>query len=176
MAPFATNTFRISSGDVKQGWDAMVMVITCLSWFAARRHSDIFHLLLGPKNRESPLSCHSGEIRNIQYPLSPWKPSEEDQCYVGSISGWIGKCCHGDNEEKVYHELCQILEEWIEIYKEDNRPLPLNISTKKYSGKFQLRIDSDLHKALAIRAMQANESLNSFCNKVLNKVISQPAV
>ena len=33
--------------------------------------------------------------------------SEEDQCYVGSIPGWIGKCCHGDNEEKVYHELCQ---------------------------------------------------------------------
>ncbi len=20
--------------------------------------------------------------------------SEEDQCYVGSIPGWIGKCCH----------------------------------------------------------------------------------
>jgi predicted RNase H-like HicB family nuclease len=75
--------------------------------------------------------------------------SEEDQCYVGSIPGWIGKCCHGDNEEKVYHELCRILEEWIEIYKEDNRPLPSNISTKIYSGKFQLRIDSDLHKALA---------------------------
>jgi len=100
--------------------------------------------------------------------------SEEDQCYVGSIPGWIGKCCHGDNEEKVYHELCQILEEWIEIYKEDNRPLPPNISTKKYSGKFQLRIDSDLHKALAIRAMQADESLNNFCNKVLKKIISQP--
>lgn len=100
--------------------------------------------------------------------------SEEDQCYVGSIPGWIGKCCHGDNEEKVYHELCQILEEWIEIYKEDNRPLPSNISTKKYSGKFQLRIDSDLHKALAIRAMQADESLNNFCNKVLKKIISQP--
>ncbi len=98
--------------------------------------------------------------------------SDEDQCYVGSIPGWIGKCCHGDNEEDVYRQLCRILEEWIKIYEEDNMPLPPSISGKKYSGKFQLRVDSDLHKALAIRAMQANESLNSFCGKILKKTIS----
>lgn len=97
--------------------------------------------------------------------------SEEDQCYVGSIPGWIGKCCHGDNEEDVYRQLCQILDEWIEIYENDNIPLPASISGKKFSGKFQLRVDSDLHKALAIRAMQANESLNSFCGKILRKTI-----
>ena len=99
--------------------------------------------------------------------------SEEDQCYVGSIPGWIGKCCHGDNEENVYRQLCQILDEWIEIYENDNIPLPTSISGKKYSGKFQLRVDSDLHKTLAIKAMQANESLNSFCGKILRKTILQ---
>jgi predicted HicB family RNase H-like nuclease len=99
--------------------------------------------------------------------------SDEDQCYVGSIPGWIGKCCHGDNELKVYHQLCQILEEWIEIYAEDKIPLPSRITAKKYSGKFQLRIDSDLHKALAIKAMQADESLNNFCGKILKKTILQ---
>ncbi len=46
--------------------------------------------------------------------------SDEDQCYIGSIPGWIGKCCHGDNEENVYRQLCRILEEWIEIYEEDD--------------------------------------------------------
>ncbi len=99
--------------------------------------------------------------------------SEEDQCYVGSIPGWIGKCCHGDNEENVYRQLCQILYEWIEIYENDNIPLPASISGKKYSGKFQLRVDSDLLKTLVIKAMQANESLNSFCGKILRKTISQ---
>jgi predicted HicB family RNase H-like nuclease len=99
--------------------------------------------------------------------------SEEDQCYIGSIPGWIGKCCHGDNEEDVYRQLCQILDEWIEIYENDKIPLPASISGKKYSGKFQLRVDSDLHKALAIRALQANESLNSFCGKILRKTILQ---
>ena len=99
--------------------------------------------------------------------------SDEDQCYIGSIPGWIGKCCHGDNEETVYRQLCQILYEWIEIYEEDNIPLPASISGKKFSGKFQLRVDSDLHKALVIKAMQANESLNNFCGKILRKTILQ---
>ncbi len=97
--------------------------------------------------------------------------SDEDQCYIGSIPGWIGKCCHGDNEQEVYNELCQILKEWVEIYEEDNIPLPSNIARKNFSGKFQLRIDSELHKALTIKAMQANESLNSFCGKILKKTI-----
>ena len=102
--------------------------------------------------------------------------SDEDQCYVGSIPGWIGKCCHGDNEVEVYHQLGQILEEWIKIYEEDKIPLPSSITAKKYSGKFQLRIDSDLHKALAIKAMQADESLNNFCGKILKKTILQADV
>jgi len=102
--------------------------------------------------------------------------SDEDQCYVGSIPGWIGKCCHGVNEVEVYHQLGQILEEWIEVYEEDKIPLPSSITAKKYSGKFQLRIDSDLHKALAIKAMQADESLNNFCGKILKKTILQADV
>lgn len=51
--------------------------------------------------------------------------SEEDICYVGSIPGWIGKCCHGDEKIQVYRELTELLEEWIDIYKEDKRPLPI---------------------------------------------------
>lgn len=63
--------------------------------------------------------------------------SEEDGCYVGSIPGWIGKCCHGDDEEKVYKELSKILNEWIEIYEQDGIALPLKVTKKKYSGKFK---------------------------------------
>ncbi len=98
--------------------------------------------------------------------------SEEDQCYVGSIPEWIGKCCHGDNEGDVYRQLCQILDEWIDIYEKDNRPLPPGLSGKKYSGKLEINIDDDLHKALAIRAMQANESLSDFCGKLLKHTVS----
>jgi predicted RNase H-like HicB family nuclease len=45
--------------------------------------------------------------------------SDEDQCYVGSCPELFGAGCHGDNEAKVYKELCQIVDEVIELYKED---------------------------------------------------------
>lgn len=50
--------------------------------------------------------------------------SQEDGCYVGSVPGWIGPCCHGDDEAKVYQEVCDVVDEWIEIYKKGGRPLP----------------------------------------------------
>lgn len=50
--------------------------------------------------------------------------SDEDGCFVGQCPGVIGPCCHGDDETEVYAELCQIVEEWIELWKEDGKPLP----------------------------------------------------
>ncbi|MBC8518800.1 MAG: toxin-antitoxin system HicB family antitoxin [Gammaproteobacteria bacterium] len=93
--------------------------------------------------------------------------SEEDQCYVGSVPGWIGQACHGDNEEKVYHQLCQIVDEWIDIYKKDGNPLPEPTAGKTYSGKFVLRMEPELHKQLAIHAAQAGVSLNKYCSQQL---------
>ncbi len=97
--------------------------------------------------------------------------SEKDQCYVGAVPGWIGKCCHGNDEMKVYQDLCKIVDEWIEIYKKDGRPLPPP-ANKRYSGKFVLRAGSELHQALAIRALNQGESLNSYVVKALKKTVS----
>ena len=50
--------------------------------------------------------------------------SEEDQAFVGECPGIIGPCCHGTDESEVYRELCQIVDEWIELARRDGRPLP----------------------------------------------------
>jgi predicted RNase H-like HicB family nuclease len=50
--------------------------------------------------------------------------SDEDQCYVGSCPGLFYGGCHGDNEQEVFAELCHIVEETIELYRQDGRPLP----------------------------------------------------
>lgn len=97
--------------------------------------------------------------------------SEEDQCYVGSVPGWIGKCCHGNDEMKVYQELCEIVDEWIKIYDKEGRPLPPPTS-RNYSGKFVLRTGSDLHRALAVKALSKGESLNRFVVKALERIVS----
>lgn len=96
--------------------------------------------------------------------------SEEDGCYIGSVPGWIGPCCHGDNETKVYEELCGVVDEWIEIYKKDGRPLPPP-TARSYSGKFVLRTGPELHRALAVNAMMEGESLNTFVVRALRKSV-----
>ena len=96
--------------------------------------------------------------------------SEEDGCYIGSVPGWIGKCCHGDDEMKVFQEVCEIVDEWIELYKKENRPLPPK-TNKKYSGKFVLRTGPELHQALTVRALHEGESLNKFVVKALKRIV-----
>lgn len=95
--------------------------------------------------------------------------SEEDGCYVGSCPGLIYGGVHGDDEAKVYQELCQAVAEAVEIYEADGKPLPPATANKEYSGRFVLRVDKELHREVAIRALRAGESLNSYCQKILKK-------
>ena len=44
--------------------------------------------------------------------------------FVGRCPGIIGPCCHGPDEVEVYRELCEIVEDWIELALRDGRPLP----------------------------------------------------
>lgn len=97
--------------------------------------------------------------------------SEEDCCYIGTCAGLIHGGIHGDNETAVYEELCQAVSEAVELYQTDGRPLPAATANKKYSGRFVLRVGSELHKEVSIRAARVGESLNSYCQKILQNAI-----
>ena len=93
--------------------------------------------------------------------------SDEDQCYVGSCPGLMLGGIHGDDEAKVYKELCQAVDEWIKIHEEDGDPLPPATAGKDYSGKFVIRVGRELHKQLAVQAIYEGQSLNAYCVKML---------
>ncbi len=95
--------------------------------------------------------------------------SEEDQCYVGTCPGLMLGGIHGDDEAKVYKELCRAVEEWIDIYEQDADPLPEGTAGKEYSGKFVVRVGKDLHKLLAIGALRHGKSLNEHCVHLLRE-------
>ena len=95
--------------------------------------------------------------------------SEEDRCYVGTCPGLMLGGVHGDDEAKVYRELCKVVDEWIRIYEEDGEPLPEATAGKEYSGKFVLRVGKDFHRELAISALRAGESLNAYCVEKLRE-------
>ena len=50
--------------------------------------------------------------------------SDEDQCFIGTCPGLLHGGCHGDDEQVVFAELCEIVEETIRLYEQDGRPLP----------------------------------------------------
>ncbi len=64
---------------------------------------------------------------------------EEDQRFVGSCPGLIYGGCHGEDEKAVFAELCDIVEETIQLYKREGKPLPPPTSGKDYANKM-LRI------------------------------------
>lgn len=61
--------------------------------------------------------------------------SEADGCYVGSCPGLLYGGCHGDDELGVFAELCQIVEETIDLYHRDGKKLPPATSGKDYANK-----------------------------------------
>lgn len=61
--------------------------------------------------------------------------SEADQCYVGSAPGLIYGGCHGDDEQQVFAELCQVVDEAIELYRLDGKPLPPPTSGPDFANK-----------------------------------------
>ena len=61
--------------------------------------------------------------------------SHEDNCYIGSAPGLIIGGCHGNDEEAVFSELCQIVEESIRDYKADGRVLPPPTAGCNYVNK-----------------------------------------
>ena len=63
--------------------------------------------------------------------------SEEDNCYVGSCPGLLYGGCHGDNELEVFRELCEIVEETIELYQKDRKTLPNPTSGRDFGNKLQ---------------------------------------
>jgi predicted RNase H-like HicB family nuclease len=76
------------------------------------------------------------KIRELIRTLKIVEWSEEDQCYVGTCPGLMLGGVHGDNEAKVYKELCQAVEVWITIYHEDGASLPAATAGREFSGKF----------------------------------------
>ena len=95
--------------------------------------------------------------------------SDVDQCYVGTCLGLMLGGVHGDDEVSVYRELCEAVEECIDIFRRDGVPLPSPTAGRTYSGKFVMRVGADLHKELVVDALKEGSSLNAYCVNVLHE-------
>jgi predicted RNase H-like HicB family nuclease len=71
---------------------------------------------------------------STRYPkIVEW--SDEGQCLVGSCPGLFYGGCHGADEKQVFDELCQMVEEMIDLYHEDGKPLPPAIAGRDLANR-----------------------------------------
>ena len=50
--------------------------------------------------------------------------SEQDEVFVGTCPELFHGGVHGDDPVEVFKELCDVVDEWVEIFKNDGKPLP----------------------------------------------------
>ena len=95
--------------------------------------------------------------------------SDEDQCFIGRCPEIMAGGVHGRDEAREYAELCQAVGEMVALIHADGCALPESLDAKTFSGKFVLRLEPAMHRRLAVKALAAGESLNSYCTKTLAK-------
>ncbi len=61
--------------------------------------------------------------------------SDEDGCFVGSCPGLLYGGCRGDDEMAVFEQLCVAVDEAIDLYGRDGKPLLPPTSGRAYATK-----------------------------------------
>jgi predicted HicB family RNase H-like nuclease len=95
--------------------------------------------------------------------------SDVDQCYIGRSPGLFFGGVHGDNEARVFKELVEVIDDWVETCEKEGMEPPPPTANKAYSGKFNLRTGEELHERLVLESMKISESLNTYIVKTLKK-------
>jgi predicted HicB family RNase H-like nuclease len=95
--------------------------------------------------------------------------SEKDRCFIGRCPSLFDGGVHGEDEAKVYADLCRVAEEWVELIYTDGARLPKPTGGKTYSGRFVIRVNPAAHRKLGLKAQASGDSLNSFCARVLSE-------
>ena len=63
--------------------------------------------------------------------------SDEDGCFIGSCPELLYGGCHGSDAKTVFSELCQIVDETIELYESEGRTLPPPMSGREFVNALQ---------------------------------------
>ncbi len=100
---------------------------------------------------------YKGYLTKIEY-------SVEDKVIFGKIEGIKDLILfESDKTEDIENKFHEAVDEYLDFCKEVNK-----IPDKQFSGSFNVRINSDLHKNLALYGIRNNQSLNSVVENALS--------
>src|ERR1035437_7083888 len=86
--------------------------------------------------------------------------SEEDGEYVGLCAEFPSLSWLADTQESALAGIRDTVKQVVQDMESTGETIPQPLSTKRYSGKFTVRVPPDVHKKLQIQAAEAKVSFN----------------
>ena len=88
--------------------------------------------------------------------------SEEDKTHIAKCLEFPSLLAHGETAQEALKEMEFVVSETILWMKEEGEVIPEPLSAKKYKGNLTLRVPPELHRALAIKALEQSVSINQY--------------
>lgn len=101
--------------------------------------------------------------------------SDADAGYIAVSPEFPRLSAFGETAEAALAELCGVLADAMEQYREEGWPLPEPETHGGFSGQFRVRVARSLHAALAQRAEAEGISMNSLVTQYLARGLGHDA-
>jgi predicted HicB family RNase H-like nuclease len=86
--------------------------------------------------------------------------SESDQEHVGLCAEFPSLSWLASSPEAALRGIRRVVADVVADMKESHEPIPEPLASRKFSGKFMVRVPPDVHRELAMEAAEAGVSLN----------------
>ncbi len=101
---------------------------------------------------------YKGYVGSIEFSL-------EDELFYGKVQGIRSLISYeGTNASELIEDFHKAVDDYLELCKEEGKE-----PEKAYKGSFNVRLSPELHKKIAIYAMEHGISLNSFIEQSVEK-------
>jgi predicted HicB family RNase H-like nuclease len=93
--------------------------------------------------------------------------SDEDNEYVGLCSEFPSLSWLAATPEEALSGIREVVADVVADLRSSGEPVPQPLSTRRYSGRFMVRIPPEQHRRLAMEAAEAGVSLNRLASSKL---------
>ena len=94
--------------------------------------------------------------------------SDEDEQFVGLCAEFPSLSWLASNPEEALRGILKVAAKVVKDMKAGGEPVPEPICSKRYSGKFMVRVPPELHRRIALEAAEEGISLNRLVSTKLS--------
>jgi predicted HicB family RNase H-like nuclease len=93
--------------------------------------------------------------------------SEDDREYVGLCAEFPSLSWLASAPEGALRGVRSVVADVVEDMKKQREPIPAPLASRRFSGKFMVRLPPNIHRELAVEAAEAGVSLNRLASAKL---------